>query len=174
MRLRGEHLFFALLVLVGLGLAAVDTLAQATPEAPPALATPATGSVAREVLTETEPATAPDDVFQLVRYTIPPDLTLAPHTHPGIQMNVIEAGTLTYSVVADGEIAVTRADGSEETFGPGESTTVAVGDAFVEPAGIVHYGANLGAAPVVILTASLLAADEPPATLVDLATPASR
>ena len=126
------------------------------------------------MLTETEPATAPGEVFQLVRYTIPAGLTLPPHTHPGIQMNVIEAGTLTYYVVADGEILVTRADGEEETFGPGESTNFAVGDAFTEPAGIVHYGANLGSEPVVILTAALLANGEPPSTLVEATPAASR
>jgi quercetin dioxygenase-like cupin family protein len=109
-----------------------------------------------------------------VRYTIPVGVTLPPHTHPGVQMNVIEAGTLTYYVVADGEILVTRADGEEETFGPGESTTFAVGDAFTEPAGIVHYGANLDSEPVVILTAALLASDEPPSTLVEATPAASR
>jgi quercetin dioxygenase-like cupin family protein len=176
MRLRNEYLFFVLLALFALGIVVFEELAQATPEATPtsapAVATPA-AAVVREVLTETEPATAPGEVFQLVRYTIPPDLALAPHTHPGIQMNMIEAGTLTYYVVADGEIEVTRADGTVELIGPGESTTFDAGDAFVEPAGIVHYGANLGAEPVVILTASLLADDEPPSTVVELATPAA-
>jgi quercetin dioxygenase-like cupin family protein len=172
MRLRTEYLFFALIVLVGFGVVAFDSLAQTVPPATPAGATPAAAAVVREVLTETEPVTAPGEVFQLVRYTIPAGLTLAAHTHPGIQMNVIEAGTLTYYVVADGEILVTRADGGEETFGPGKSTTFAVGDAFIEPAGIVHYGANLGPEPVVILTASLLADDESPSTLVQ-ATPAA-
>jgi len=133
----------------------------------------ATAAVEREVLVESEPATAPGELFQLVRYTIPAHRTLPAHTHPGIQMNTIEAGTLTYYVVAAGEILVTRADGEEETFGPGEETAFAVGDSFVEPAGIVHYGANLTSEPVRILTASLLAANEPPSTLAGLATPAT-
>lgn len=171
MRVTFEQRMFAVFLLVGLAVVAAESVWAQAPGTP-ASGTP-TAAVVREVLSETAPATAPDEVFQLVRYTIPPDLTLAAHTHPGIQMNLIEAGTLTYYVVAEGEILVTRADGTEETFGPGESTTFAVDDAFIEPAGIVHYGANLGDEPVVIVTAALLAADEPAATLVDLATPAA-
>lgn len=151
---------------------AAASVALADEHGTPASGTPAaTSAVVREVLAESAPGPAPGEVFQLVRYTIPGQMTLPAHTHPGIQMNLIEAGTLTYYVVADGEILVTRADGETETFGPGASTTFVAGDSFVEPAAIVHYGANRTAEPVLILTASLLAADEPPATLVDLATP---
>ena len=171
MKVTFEHRFFAVMLLIGLAVVAFEPVWAQTPGTP-ASGTP-TAAVVREVLSETEPVTAPGEVFQLVRYTIPPNLTLAAHTHPGIQMNLIEAGTLTYFVVAEGEISVTRADGTEEAFGPGESTTFAAGDSFIEPAGIVHYGANLGADPVVIVTASLLAADEPASTLVELATPAA-
>lgn len=185
MRLRPRlaFLLLGLLMSAGLLLTGPDTLAQssdeaATPEvtapemATPASATPAAG-VVREVLSETEPATAPGELFQLVRYTIPPDTTLAAHTHPGIQMNIIEGGVLTYYVVAEGEVIVTRVDGTVETFGPGESTTLHVDDRLIEPAGVVHYGANLGDEPVIILTASLLAADEPASTAVEMATPAA-
>lgn len=173
MKLRTEHVFFSLMLLIGLSVATVDTFALTNQQATPASGTPAAAAVVREVLAETEPATAPGEVFQLVRYTIPVELTLAAHTHPGIQMSVIEAGTLTYYVVADGEILVTRADGTEETFGAGESTTLEVDDSLIEPAGIVHYGANLGTEPVVLVTAALLTADEPPSTLVEQATPAA-
>lgn len=171
MRVTFEQRFFAAILLLGLAVVAAESVWAEEPGTP-ASGTPA-AAVVREVLSETEPATAPGEVFQLVRYTIPADLTLAAHTHPGIQMNLIEAGTLTYYVVADGEILVTRADGTEERFGPGESTTFAVDDSFIEPAGVVHYGANLGGEPVVIVTASLLAADEPASTLADAATPAA-
>ena len=171
MKVTFEQRYFAVILLIGLAVVAFEPVWAQTPSTP-ASGTP-TAAVVREVLSETQPVTAPGEVFQLVRYTIPPDLTLAAHTHPGIQMNLIEAGTLTYFVVADGEISVTRADGSEETFGPGESTTLAAGDSFIEPARIVHYGGNLGAEPVEIVTASLLAAEEPAATLVEPATPAA-
>ena len=157
-----------LLVLVLLiGLALPGSLAGAQ-EATPVGGTPvAAGELVREVLVESAPEAAPGEAFQLVRYTVPAGLALPAHTHPGIQMNVIEAGALTYYVVSGGEIVVHRADGSVETIGPGESTTIAEGDSFVEPAGMVHYGANDTAEPVVILTAALLAADEPPSTLVE-------
>ncbi|MDQ3696387.1 MAG: cupin domain-containing protein [Chloroflexota bacterium] len=168
-----QPVVFAVSLVLSLSLASVPVVV-ANQHATPANGTPAaTTTVVREVLVESEPATAPGELFQLVRYTIPAHLTLPAHTHPGIQMNTIEAGTLTYSVVAAGEIQVTRANGADETFGPGESTTFAVGDSFVEPAGIVHHGANLTSEPVRILTASLLAANEPPSTLADLATPAT-
>lgn len=168
-----QRLILAASLVVSSTLAA-GSVALADEHGTPASGTPAaTSAVVREVLAASEPGTAPGEVLQLVRYTIPGQVTLPAHTHPGIQMNLIEAGTLTYHVVAEGEILVTRADGETETFGPGESTTLAAGDSFVEPAGIVHYGANRTAEPVLILTAALLAAAEPPATLVDLATPAA-
>lgn len=172
-RPRVAYLLVGVLLSFGLLLAGADTLAQSSGDAAtPASATPAPG-VVREVLSEIEPDSAPGELFQLVRYTIPTDTTLAAHTHPGIQMNIIEGGVLTYYVVADGEVIVTRVDGTVETFGPGESTTLQVDDRLIEPAGVVHYGANLGGEPVIILTASLLTADEPASTTVDLATPAA-
>jgi quercetin dioxygenase-like cupin family protein len=173
--MRGMHrVLCAVALAVGLVSAAPFPVVLADQHATPASGTPATaGAVEREVLVESEPATAPGELFQLVRYTIPGDVALPPHTHPGIQMSVIEAGTLTYYVVAEGEIVVTRADGTEELFGPGESTTLTMGDTLLEPAGIVHYGANRTNEPVLILTASLFAADEPPSTLVELGTPAA-
>lgn len=141
----------------------------ATPGASPE----ATVGVVREVLSSDEPASAPGEVLALVRYTIPAGAVLVVHIHPGVQMATVESGSLTYHVIADGSVPVTRADGTEEIIGPGESTTFEVGDAWVEPEGMVHYGENLTAEPVVLMATSLLEADEPAAIPVQIATPAS-
>lgn len=140
--------------------------------ATPAGATPeATVGVVREVLSSAEPEAAPGDELALVRYTIPAGAVLAVHIHPGVQMAVVESGVLTYHVIENGSVSVTRADGTEELISSGESTTFEAGDAWVEPEGMVHYGENLTDEPVVLLATSLLEADEPAAIPVEVATP---
>lgn len=137
---------------------------------------PASGSVVREVLSSGNPVAAPGEVLELVRYTIPAGTRLPAHTHPGMQAATIVSGTLLYTVV-EGEVPVTRAAGSDPaapgavTAGGGE---VAIGpsDSFVEAAGVVHFGRNVGPEPVVILVASLFTTGAPPASLVD-ASPAT-
>lgn len=158
-----------LMLLMTLGQAAVVT--GASGEATPA-ATPAAPAVVREVINEGEPASAPGMVLQLVRYTIPGDIALPAHTHPGMQVNTIVSGTLTYTVV-EGSATITRADGSAETLSSGETTDLLPGDTLTEPEGMVHFGVNMRDEPIVILTASLFAAGEAPSTLVEMATPAS-
>ncbi len=156
-------LFALPLLLAGIaGVAAQD----ATPDA-----TPASGAVVRDVLAEGTPGAAPEDALQLVRYTIPPHIALPAHTHPGMQVSTVVSGTLMYTVV-EGEAYLTRADGTAEVITP-ESGEVAIepGDALVEPAGMVHFGRNAGDEQIVLLTASLLEADEPPSHLA--ATPAA-
>ncbi len=140
----------------------------ATPASPEATPVPV---VVRDVLAEGTPAAAPDDALQLVRYTIPPHIALPAHIHPGMQVSTIESGTLLYTVV-EGKAWVTRADGTVETITPASGeVAIGPGDALVEPAGMVHFGRNGGGVPIVIVTASLLDADEPPAILE--ATPAA-
>ncbi len=147
------------------------TMGTAQDAATPA-ATPDAPVVVREVLSSADPESAPGEVLALVEYTIPAGAVLPVHIHPGIQMATVESGTLTYHVIENGSAPVTRADRTEEIIGPGESTTFEVGDSFVEPEGMVHYGENLTDEPVVLLATSLLEADEPAAILVEEATPA--
>jgi quercetin dioxygenase-like cupin family protein len=146
---------------------AVGVTAQdaATPEA-------ATGEVVREVLGSAEPAEADGELLQLSRYTIPAGAVLPVHTHPGVQMATVESGTLTYHVVSDGEVVITRADGTTETALPGDTVTFEVGDSWVEPEGMVHWAENLTDQPVVLLSASLFGEDEPLSTVIE-ATPES-
>jgi quercetin dioxygenase-like cupin family protein len=130
----------------------------ATPEATPAAAV-------REVLVESSPADADGQVMQLVRYDIPAGIVLPEHTHPGTQQAYIEAGVLTYHVISGGSIPVTRADGSTEELGPGDSTELHPGDSVIEVPGVVHYGENLGTETVVILAADLLDPNQPASVL---------
>lgn len=130
----------------------------ATPAATPAAAV-------REVLVQSSPADADGQVMQLVRYDIPAGIVLPEHTHPGTQQAYIESGVLTYHVVSGGSIPVTRADGTTEELGPGESTELHPGDSVVEVPGVVHYGENLGTETVVILAADLLDPDQPASVL---------
>ena len=143
----------------------------ATPAASPA--------VVREVLSQGEPAAAPGQILQLVRFTIPAHLKLPVHTHPGMQTAWLESGALRYTVVTGGPAIIVRAGSSQGTPGPaetlsaGHSTTFLPGDSWTEPAGMVHFAENTGNEPVVILVASLLEKDAPPSTVVNFATPTS-
>lgn len=135
----------------------------------PALASTVVAS--RIVLAQGSPEAANGQVLQLARYDIPRGVVLAMHTHPGMQIAWIESGVLTYHVVSGGSIPVTRAahDGtpeSTELLAPGESTELHPGDSVVEIDGVVHYGENIGADPVVILAATLLDPNQPPAIVV--------
>lgn len=118
--------------------------------------------VVRDVLAAGEPSAAPARNLELVRYTIQPGTALAAHRHPGMQLALIESGTLTYTVI-EGEVTVHQVDGRTRSIGPGDTGTIAPGEWIVEHEGIVHFGANKGSDPVVILASSLLESDEPPA-----------
>lgn len=162
-RLPGMVLILVLLLaMTGI---AVTADGDATPAATPS------AKVVREVLNEGDPASAPGEVLQLVQYTIPGTIALPAHTHPGMQVNVVVSGTLTFTVV-EGEAQIIRADGTEETLSSGETTDLLPGDAITEPEGMIHFGENRGTEPIVLMTASLFEADEPPSTVAE-ASPAA-
>jgi hypothetical protein len=58
-----------------------------------------------------------------------------------------------------------RRGGAVEPLAAGESTALGPGDWVVETEGAVHYGANDGPAPVVVLAATLFAAGQPPSAV---------
>lgn len=130
------------------------------------------GELVKEVLaSDDDLASAPDDVLTLTRYIIPAGAELPVHTHPGVQMASVDQGTFTYHVI-DGEVYVTRADGTEETFGSGTTITFEQGDSWVEPAGMVHYAQNLSDGEVILISSALMPEDEEATILVDIsATP---
>ncbi|CAN5567495.1 hypothetical protein BH10ACT3_BH10ACT3_04070 [soil metagenome] len=122
-------------------------------------ATATTVEVRTEVLTDlVDPPGAEGRTLSLVRYTIAPGAKLAPHEHPGVQMAYIESGTLTYTVVS-GPATVQRAGANDRVVAPGPTTIeLAAGDSVIEIDGMVHFGENRTAEPIVIL-ASLLTED---------------
>lgn len=123
-------------------------------------------AVTREVLASGYPAQDQAQILELVRFTIAPKAKLPVHIHPGIQIVRIESGTLTYTVIK-GEAQITRTDGTKVTMKAGETLALKPGDALVEAAGMVHYGANQTNHPVVLIAASLLDANQPKAILID-------
>lgn len=139
-------------------------------------ASPTPAGTVREVLSSGDPAGAPGDVLELVRYTIPPGTKLPVHTHPGMQVAQIVSGTLSYTVL-DGTVPVTRAASGmiEPVTAASGQVRIGPGDSFYEAEGVVHFGENAGTEPVVILVASLFEIGEPPAILVGtpVATPAA-
>lgn len=151
--------FLAVLVLLVVTVTSERGITLAAQDATPA----STPTVTREVINEGLPDAATGQILQLVRYTIPGNIALDAHTHPGMQVNVVESGTLTYTVV-EGEMEITRADGSSEILRSGETTDLKPGDVFTEPEGMVHFGENRSDEPIVLLSASLLDADEPPSS----------
>jgi quercetin dioxygenase-like cupin family protein len=165
---------FALLLLCAvmvIGAAGITASAQDGATATPAAA------VTREVINEGYPDVAPGQVLQLVRYTIPPNILLPVHTHPGMQVVVVESGMLYYTVL-EGRVPVTRAaaggtPAAMEELTSGQEIDFGPGDRFVEPAGMVHFGENRTGEPVVLLVASLFEADAPPSTLVEVSPVAS-
>lgn len=167
--------WWVLLLFIGATLLVANSVQPVANSATPAPATPAAPEVVREVLSHGDPGAAPEDKLELVRYTIPPNIELPVHTHPGMQVSTIESGVLLYTVV-EGEAYVTRAGtAAPETITPASGeTAIEPGDALVEPEGMVHFGRNGGTEPIVILTASLFDRDEPTAIEVTpAATPAA-
>ena len=112
------------------------------------------------------PRGAPGRTLGLSRVTIPAHTALAPHHHPGYQIAFIQRGTLTYTV-RTGVVRIYRggADASPRrvrTLRAGDTARIRTGEWLVERQGDVHFGANRGRRPVVILLATLFTNGSPP------------
>jgi quercetin dioxygenase-like cupin family protein len=121
--------------------------------------------VVRERLGATNPGNAPGQELFLEQVIIAPGARLATHFHEGTQVAHVVSGELTYNIVR-GSATVLRADGEEQVTGP-TVVILKAGDGVVETPDVVHYGANDGDVPVVIVLAALLADGAPMATAVD-------
>ena len=152
---------FSVMMMVGLG---TVTVARSQQTPPPS--TSYTQTVKREVLASGYPSEAEGRILELVRNTIPAGAKLPPHIHPGMQIAKVELGTLIYSVVK-GTTKIKRANGKEETLEAGQTTRLTVGDSFVEPGGMVHYGQNETEDVVILISASLLDSQKPKAILIE-------
>lgn len=152
---------FSVMMMVGLG---TVTVARSQQTLPPSDSY--TQTVKREVLASGYPSEAEGRILELVRYTIPAGAKLPAHIHPGMQIEKVELGTLTYSVVK-GTAKIKRANGKEETLDAGQTTRLTVGDSLVEPGGMVHYGQNETEDVVILISASLLDSQKPKAILIE-------
>jgi mannose-6-phosphate isomerase-like protein (cupin superfamily) len=113
------------------------------------------------------PSFAPGYRLSLTRAVIPPGGSFPPHRHPGMQVSYIESGRLQFKVFR-GSVKAYRgiADGSQKlvlTIRAGHTGSISRGQWIVENQHLWHQGANVGTRPVVILLATLLQADKPPA-----------
>jgi len=102
----------------------------------------------------------------LSRVTIPPGVQLAVHRHAGTQIAYIQKGTLTY-YVQTGAVRVYRGAADENPvvvrrITAGHSAKIFTGDWLIEQPHVIHYGANDGSTPVVILLATLFVNGAPP------------
>jgi quercetin dioxygenase-like cupin family protein/uncharacterized protein YgiM (DUF1202 family) len=131
---------------------AQDATPAASPEASPVAETSAQAPAEVTSLFTYDLAafpTAPVSV-RLLRMTLQPGASSPMHTHPGVEFDLVESGTLT--VNSEGEADVSRGGGdpttaalTEETLGPG--------DLVVFPAGIGMNLVNASDEPLVLLSA---------------------
>ncbi|OKH49261.1 cupin [Calothrix sp. HK-06] len=122
--------------------------------------------VTRQVLANGYPTQDKKQILELVRYTIAPKAKLPIHYHPGMQIERVEAGTLTYTVV-EGEAKVTKGNGTQLNLPKGKTIQLTVGDSLVEPRGMVHYAENQTNSSVILLSASNFDTNQPKAILIN-------
>lgn len=95
----------------------------------------------------------------LSRVTIPAHTRLELHRHPGTQVAFVQNGTLTY-MVRRGVAKVYRGAGDQKPtvvrrVAAGRTGRVRAGEWVIERPRVVHFGANEGDRPVLILLATL-------------------
>ena len=146
---------------VSLSLVAVGAYSAA---AAPHTVAPAVRTVLAQAV---DPVGAHGRTLALSRVTIAPHTRLALHRHAGTQVAYIESGTLTYTV-RTGAVPVFRgaADQSPRLVRrvtAGHTGTVAAGEWVIEQPSTIHFGANRGSKPLVILLATLFTDGAPAA-----------
>ena len=120
----------------------------------------APAQASRTVLAQAvDPPGAHGRTLALSRVRIPPHTRLALHRHPGVQLAYVQKGTLSYTVQS-GVVKVYRGDADQDPdvvrrIADGQSGRVHAGEWVIERPRVVHFGANHGDHPVVILLATL-------------------
>jgi quercetin dioxygenase-like cupin family protein len=127
---------------------------------------PSAQAVRESLAQVVNPAGAKGRTLGLARVTIPAHTALAQHRHPGTQIAYIQSGTLTYTVKT-GSVPLYRGAADDKprlirTVKAGHSGTVLAGDWVIERPGTIHFGANNGSRPLVILLATLFRDGRPP------------
>jgi quercetin dioxygenase-like cupin family protein len=112
------------------------------------------------------PTGAKGRTLGLSRVTIPAHVQLALHRHPGTQIAYIQSGTLTYTVKS-GSVPVYRGVADQNPrlvrrVSAGQTGTVHAGEWVIERPSAIHFGANNGDKPLVILLATLFTNGSPP------------
>jgi quercetin dioxygenase-like cupin family protein len=112
-----------------------------------------------------DPTGARGRTLALSRVRIPAHTRLALHRHPGTQIAYIQKGTLTYTV-RSGVVNVYRGPADQSPrlvrrVAPGETGRVRAGEWVIERPRAVHFGANEGDRPLVILLATLFRTGSP-------------
>jgi quercetin dioxygenase-like cupin family protein len=121
----------------------------------------------RTVLAQTvDPAGGHGRTLALSRVVIPAHTQLGLHRHPGTQIAYIQNGTLTYTV-RTGVVNVCRGAADKKPrmvrrVAAGQTGPVHAGEWVIERPLAVHFGANEGDRPVVILLATLFENGRPP------------
>lgn len=105
--------------------------------------------------------------LSLTEAVLPPGSGFPPHRHPGMQVAYVQTGTLTYTVY-QGKVKIFQGTpGSSQklvrVLRAGQTGSIKAGQWIIETPRLHHKGANLGHRRVVILLATLLRSDEPPA-----------
>ena len=149
------RLIIVLLVAVAAGAYAVGASSQ----------TPATAK--RTALAQAvNPVGAKGRTLGLSRVAIPPHVQLALHHHAGTQIAYVQKGTLTY-FVKTGAVTVFRGAADQHPrvvrrVTAGKTGKVFAGEWVIEQPHVIHFGANNGSTPVVILLATLFTNGSPP------------
>jgi hypothetical protein len=105
--------------------------------------------------------------LSLTEAVLPPGAGFPPHRHPGMQVAYVQSGTLQYTVF-QGTVKIFRGHpGSSQklvrVLRAGQTGSIRAGQWIIETASLHHKGANVGRKRVVILLATLLRSDKPPA-----------
>lgn len=119
--------------------------------------------VTTTALAEAATANAPGQALHLQEVRIAPGAKLARHFHLGTRIASIRSGVLTFEVVS-GVVNITRARGKTEQVSGPATIRLRSGDAISETETLVHYGANKGRKPIVVVVAQLLPQGAPLAT----------
>lgn len=118
-------------------------------------------------LTSGLPDFAPGYRLSLTEAIVPPGAGFSPHRHPGMQLAYIESGTLQFTVFR-GRVKVFRGHpGATQklvrVLRAGHTGSIRTGEWIIETRSLWHRGANVGGKRVLILLATLLREDKPPA-----------